>query len=47
MKVFLGLAVVIGAVLFYQSGFDVDRLPMTLVWFAVATTGVIWALAKI
>ncbi|MBB4302567.1 hypothetical protein GGD81_001597 [Rhodobium orientis] len=47
MKFFAAIAVAIGAVLFYEAGFDVDRLPMTLVWFAVATTGVIWALAKI
>jgi len=31
----------------FQAGFDVSRVPMALVFFVVASAGIVWALAKI
>lgn len=41
------IGLVAGGFAALQGSVNVNRIPMELVWFGIATTGVIWALRKI
>ena len=47
IKLFAIMFLVVGLGLVFATGYDVSRIPIAIVWFALATTGVLWALAKI
>ncbi len=46
-KFLILIGLVAGAFVVLQAGYNIERIPLHLVLFGLATTGVVWALAKI